>query len=219
MYVRTIYYVQLVLLLKYTACHLTRLLSFSKTTQFAAHWLFWQDVIGLFNEENPSGGVTTNDFYSRVLGIGLVIGLIVAVKRTWIGFFFGRKTYVNYAEELSVIIRKIILLSKLGGLAKEIETNRVMASRRDVSRPAGRRSVAHDRLLPFLLEESDSVNDLTDEGETIASSEFQSPYVIDPERKDQLTGQLTDSQRAKVTKLLGAWEEPEKAMGVEVRKK
>ena len=174
----------------------------------------------MFNEENPSGGVTHNDLYTRVLIIGLVVGLIVSVKRTWIGFFFGRKTYVNYAEEVSVVIRKIILLSKLGGLAKDIETNHVTATRRNVSASAvGRRSIARDRILPFLLEDSGSINDLPDEAETVASSEFQSPYVIDPERKDHLTGQLTEAQRAKITKLLGAWEEPEKTMGVEVRKK
>jgi hypothetical protein len=49
---------------------------------FARHWLFWQDYVGLFNEENPSGDVVDSTPYTRILAITAVVSVTVAVKRS-----------------------------------------------------------------------------------------------------------------------------------------
>ena len=78
-------------------------------------------------------------------------------------------------------------------------------------------SISRERLAPFLYEESEEMaNAGTDVEGTGVTTEL-SPYVIDPDKKDQVTGNLTESQKARVAQLLGDWEEPEKMLGVEVR--
>jgi hypothetical protein len=60
---------------------------------FAHHWLFWQDAIKMFSEQNLSGEVVMNEWYIRVLKIGVSVSLIVAVKRFIIGLYLGRQTF------------------------------------------------------------------------------------------------------------------------------
>lgn len=111
-------------------------------------------------------------------------------------------------------MKKIILLSKVAALAKDIESNYMLESgmaNRYTSRAFS------DKVAPLLLSGSSYDDEDGDDGSSLERSAFtQTPYVIDPEEKDKLTGALTDAQKTKITKLLGTWEEPEKAMGVEV---
>lgn len=61
--------------------------------RFYDHWLFWQDTLTLFNEENPSGNVVNSDEYRRVLSIAVSVGAVVAVKRFWLALFLGKQTF------------------------------------------------------------------------------------------------------------------------------
>jgi hypothetical protein len=40
-----------------------------------------------------SGGVTDNEWYLRIVSISVCLGVVVAVKRLWLGLFLGKKTY------------------------------------------------------------------------------------------------------------------------------
>ena len=127
---------------------------------------------------------------------------------------------VNYAEELSKVIRNVILLSKVAFLAKDIQRR---AFRRQELIDEGEQVPAHrssavvprERLTTFLYEENEE-HSINDGESSAAASDMQSPFVIDPEKKDPRTGHLSDSQKSRVSKLLGDWEEPEKLIGVEV---
>lgn len=55
--------------------------------------LYWQDVIGLFNDSNPAGNVTVSSVYVNILIFGMVVGFFGAVKRCWLGLMLGRQTY------------------------------------------------------------------------------------------------------------------------------
>jgi hypothetical protein len=60
---------------------------------FFSHWLYFQDTIDLFNGSNPSGNVLTSEWNRRILAIGVSVGLVVAVKRFWLGLYLGRQTF------------------------------------------------------------------------------------------------------------------------------
>ncbi len=62
-------------------------------SEFNKHWLFWQDVWGLFNEDNPSGGVTDALWFKRICAIASALGVAVATKRVVVGIYLGRQTF------------------------------------------------------------------------------------------------------------------------------
>ena len=57
------------------------------------HWLYWQDYVDVFNEENPSGDVVNSTTYTRVLRLTTVISVIVAIKRAVVGLWLSRNTF------------------------------------------------------------------------------------------------------------------------------
>jgi hypothetical protein len=63
---------------------------------FANHWAFYQDAIGLFNDRNPSGGITSDPWNYRVLIACMVIGVVVAIKRLVVGMYLGGKQYCKW---------------------------------------------------------------------------------------------------------------------------
>ena len=69
------------------------LILLSGDRDFAHHWGFWQDWIGLFNEDNPSGNVVSNDWNFTILVNAILIGCAVAGKRLVVGLFLGRQTF------------------------------------------------------------------------------------------------------------------------------
>lgn len=118
-------------------------------------------------------------------------------------------------------MKKIILLSKVATLAKEIEKDFILVSEQRKKPPCSTRAsvigVARETMNSLVkdvkYEETDGEDSMWgDHTATIESS----PYVIDPDEKNRLTGALTDAQRLKINRVLGDWEEPEKAIGIEV---
>jgi hypothetical protein len=63
---------------------------------FAKHWAFYQNLIHLFNDHNPSGNITSNDWNFRVLYAALIIGIIVAIKRFAVGLHLGGRQYGTF---------------------------------------------------------------------------------------------------------------------------
>jgi len=170
-----------------------------------------------------SGGIHSNTTYLRILCLGAAVGVVVSAKRTWIGFFLAKKTYVAYASELTTLMKQIILLSRVAQLAKEIEED-YMEAQYDSrithhSRAVALRS-AHQEIAALVSSasynqdhESDNINDWDS---SVTGEITDSPFVIDPARKNKLTGALTEEQKLHVTRLLGAWEEPDRQVKVDV---
>ena len=119
-------------------------------------------------------------------------------------------------------MKKIILLSKVADLAKKIEQNYVVEGDEHGAFSSRTKSLMLSEQVAPYLESENGVNLSQDEDDAEENSSLgfstgpTSNYVIDPEEKNILTGSLTDAQHSKITKLLGVWEEPEKALGVEV---
>ena len=91
------------------------------TGPFAKHWLYWQDPMALFNEKNPSGHIVDSFLYQQILTIALCLSAIVAVKRLTVGLYLGRQTFTRYGEQLASVLRKMVLVSEVANLAKDIE--------------------------------------------------------------------------------------------------
>lgn len=74
------------------------LILLSGDRDFAHHWGYWQDWVGLFNEDNPSGNVVSNEWNYTILINAIIIGCAVAVKRLVVGLFLGRQTFGTWAH-------------------------------------------------------------------------------------------------------------------------
>lgn len=79
------------------------------TGAFAKHWLFWQDAIGLFNEQNPSGHVVDSIWNMRVLTIAISVSAAVAVKRFLVGLYLARQTYGKFNVDRVRAIESILV--------------------------------------------------------------------------------------------------------------
>jgi hypothetical protein len=111
---------------------------------FVHHWGYWQDYVGLFNAENPSGDVVGSDWNKTVLLIGVTVSVFVALKRFVVGLLLGRQTFRkfsvttctfddsflethlppsptdHYGEQLATIMNKMVLIGEVGHLSKRI---------------------------------------------------------------------------------------------------
>lgn len=67
---------------------------------FVEHWGYFQDYVGLFNEENPSGGVIGSEWNRRVLLITVTVSIFVVLKRFVVGLLLGRQTFRKFAGAL-----------------------------------------------------------------------------------------------------------------------
>ena len=61
--------------------------------KFSNHWMFYQDIVDLFNNANPSGNITNSDWNFRILYVALILGLVVALKRFFMGLYLGGRQY------------------------------------------------------------------------------------------------------------------------------
>jgi len=57
------------------------------------HWLYFQDFIDLFNEQNPGGNVLNTSTYTTILVLMVTIGVITSIKRVAVGLYLGRQTF------------------------------------------------------------------------------------------------------------------------------
>jgi hypothetical protein len=89
--------------------------------QFAKHWLFWQSPMKVFNESNPSGDFVGSNFYLRLLLAMFTFGFTTALKRLWLGTFLGRRSYTHYSSDLNILLAKMLLISQVAHLAREID--------------------------------------------------------------------------------------------------
>jgi len=61
--------------------------------KFVQHWAYFQELVGLFNSENPSGGIVGSEWNRRILLIGVSVSLCTSLKRFVVGLILGRQTF------------------------------------------------------------------------------------------------------------------------------
>lgn len=90
---------------------------------FARHWLFWQDLIDMCNDKNPAADFLHGNFYPRLLGSMIFVGVVTSLKRLMLATFLGRRSFAHYGPEFETILAKMILVSQVAHLARRIEAN------------------------------------------------------------------------------------------------
>lgn len=83
---------------------------------FNKHWLYWQDVWGLFNENNPSGDVTNTLWLLRICAVCSALGVAVSLKRVAVGIYLGRQTFTNYSNQLARVMNQMLQISQVSKL-------------------------------------------------------------------------------------------------------
>jgi hypothetical protein len=63
-----------------------------------------------------SGSLTSNIWNQRALVIAVCVSIVAAIKRLWLGLYLGRQTFVNYAEELAKVVKKMLIISEVASL-------------------------------------------------------------------------------------------------------
>lgn len=111
---------------------------------------------------------------------------MVAVKRSVVGLRFGKTSYNRYAEELSVVLKMTLLITKLAqfvGNTKDFD---------------------HRFLIETIEQTSESVENLLNRNAYInnAKEKLEETKALEMEM-------MTDSQQLKINQLLGEWEEIE----------
>lgn len=164
--------------------------------RFARHWLYWQDVIALFNRANPAGNVTHSKNYLKILALAMGVGAVVAVKRFYMGLTLGKSTYVRYAQDLERLMKKILLVSQIAYLARQIEKDNIAVEDLNIQ-------------ADIVDGETD---DLSKESPLKESMKSMRSHAL---LKD---GEITESKKFRINELLGEWEEPEATKTAIVRK-
>ena len=82
------------------------------TSDFAHHWGYFQDWIGLFNEENPSGNVVDHEWNYKILRLVIFICVAVALKRLVMSLLLGRQTFARFGEQLASVMKGMVLVGK-----------------------------------------------------------------------------------------------------------
>ncbi len=181
-------------------------------SEFVNHWGYWQSYLTLFTYHNPSGGIPDEPLYRRMLILMMVVGLVVAIKRVWLGFLLGKKIYRNYSEDLAKLMKKLLLLGKVAFVARDVARRASYHNAQLVkSLSINKYGFSEEQYYGLLRSssEDDLVKHSSDETVHEDLNEF-SGQLIDSD--DPL--QLTQAERNRIDEYLGAWEEPEKEMGI-----
>jgi hypothetical protein len=181
-------------------------------SEFVNHWGYWQSYLTLFTYHNPSGGIPDEPLYRRVLILMMVVGLVVAIKRVWLGFLLGKKIYRNYSEDLAKLMKKLLLLGKVAFVARDVARRAAYHNAQLVrSLSINKYGFSEEQYYGLLRSSSDDdlVKHSSDETVHEDLNDF-SGQLIDSE--DPL--QLTQAERNRIDEYLGAWEEPETEMGI-----
>ena len=158
---------------------------------------------------------------------------VVAIKRLLIGFHQGRKTYLNYAEELSALMTKILLISEISNLAIQLELEEIDGDDLDDSSSDAEENLIRPYMRSGIYKHGSiaEINDaaqimLDDEEDSGTNDESQQrirTYTMDTSNtntnpknrllitkkgKEIVTGLLSQSQKRRIERLLGDWEEP-----------
>ena len=114
---------------------------------------------------------------------------------------------MHYGDELARVIKDMVLVSHVASWAKEIEKFGNQAfKRRGFKSGVDLATVGAYHVSNLDLMDEHSLGDVSAD-EAAADPDYRGK-VIDEDRMDKLTGTLSQSQKIRMTELLGRWEEP-----------
>jgi hypothetical protein len=59
----------------------------------------------------------------RILVTMIIAGVLTALKRLWIATYLGKRSYLHFGPELEIILSKMLLISSVANLGRQIESN------------------------------------------------------------------------------------------------
>lgn len=170
--------------------------------EFARHWLFYQDFVKLFSKANPAGTVTTNIYFRNLLIFFLCFGAAVALKRFFVGLWYGRSVYQRYGKDLTAVMQQAVLIKKVAKHAKNlIKTGDTPRGAAGSSRSMHDKEVRFSQLIASETIDEDGKNNEEEEEEVKEDD----PDLL---TSNAYNSDLGASQRMKIKRLLGEWEEP-----------
>jgi hypothetical protein len=111
----------------------------------------------------------------------------------------------HFGESLAEVMKKMLLISQIAGLAKEIEKD---SAATDMTIRVASEAFGWNR---ESLRGVVFVDDDTDDATTRSKRSLNTAEkVIDTSRRDPLTGSLHSSEKLKLRQLLEQWEEPDR---------
>ena len=164
-------------------------------SRFARHWLYYQNLIDLFNEENSAGRVLEQDSYRDLLTMVLVVTIADAMKRFFLGLWYGQGVYRRYGKDLAAVMRKALLIQKVAALVVS----------RDFLSKAQQVRVDHALMLKQQESKEDAAGSTTVDPSKLL---IDNTHTKDDNIYYTGTGELTPHQKVKIAELLGEWEEP-----------
>ena len=183
---------------------------------FARQWLYYQPWIHLFTDKNDAGTITNNVLYRNVLIYLFVLGCAVSLKRIVMGLSYGQGIYQRYGQDLTVVMKKSLLLQKL---AKHVHAAEQV--RRKTTTPEQQQAGLNDDSkrdteihlnYTELVENRSTKTDedaKTDDDDSQIEEEEPHELLIKTHRRNHFSGGLAASEQIKIRTLLGEWEEPE----------
>jgi hypothetical protein len=170
--------------------------------------MYYQNLIEVFNDQNPSGGFPAFDVYKSVVIFMICAGSSVAVKRFVIGLRFGQGSYYRYADRLSATLRQILQVSRVSRLP-EIKAEYIAKARQ---------AFVDEAIECNIWLEKHAYGERTKDatGAQIAASPTTSFDNGTPPKQSLVLGSykddfLSSAQQLKIDELLGEWEEIELA--------
>jgi hypothetical protein len=130
------------------------------------------------------------------------VSAVVAVKRFWVGFWFGKKTFHRYAEDLTTVMKKSLLIGQVAGLARDKES--LGYELEDLGLEVGQYEVNDD------TNEDDASKTSLNAGDTVKSPlQNFGPSTSTGGGGLMQQATLSSFQKVRINELLGAWEEPD----------
>ena len=171
------------------------------SSDFAHHWLYFLDgTISLFSEKNASGNVVESQNYRDLLFTALFVSAAIAVKRFFLGLWYGRSVYRRYGQELVDLMTKVRLIQKIAALAKDkqgIQKGRLL------------HVPSKYAVTPEMDDNENEELKRVDTVDSMHSALSASKLIIDTSDRDRYAGgELRVQQKQKIQELLGEWEEP-----------
>ena len=186
------------------------------SSDFTEHWLYWQEYIGLFTAENPSGNVLNSEWNAKILTIALILGMAVSLKRLLLGLYLGKRTFNAYADQLASIMQRILLISEVATLAKSFERElRIRGTQLGVSSStyAANMGAQRDKLFNTFADLDEDTASVQGQDSAVSMTDRSEGYskvtqIIDSADRNPWSGLLSYTQQQRIIQLLGQWEEP-----------
>jgi len=187
------------------------------SNDFNKNWLFWQDFLGIFNNENPSGNVTTAGAFRDLIIVAFVVSTAVCLKRNIVGLHLGARLYTRYNERLKETLREVLLISELSMWARR---KRDQKATYDSAKQDFHQSEIQEQddevEIVFSTHHEDGQGNVQSQRESSASNqEYDGSEEYDARRRSEYYSNY-EGDFVDMTAFLDPWDEPKITQGEDV---